>query len=87
MPGVIVSLQVRGEGKRVEKYLRAEAPDATLGSVLPLVKAMLKKPSDHEIGVKYTASHGFKRGKRAAPALRSDEVDQVNGGEPAELTA
>lgn len=64
---MIVSLQVQGSG-RVEKYLRAVTDDDSVETVRKAVTAMLKKPSDFEIGSK-SPKPSFK----AQKVLRGDE--------------
>jgi hypothetical protein len=86
MNAMIVSVQLRGEGKRarVEEYLRCEVQGG-VEEARKAVTAMLKNRSDYAIGKTYSGRPGRKPAK-TAPVMKPDD-DRVADGEPQELTA
>jgi hypothetical protein len=67
--GAIVSIQIPGD-RNHERYLRTVTEDTAVETIRRAVTAMMKKPSDFEIGSR-TAKPTWKR------AVKGDEDAQV----------
>ncbi len=74
MSGAIVSIQLPGDArKNSERYLRAVTEDARVETIREVVTAMMKKPSDFEIGSK-KAKPSYQRARALKKAEEDDHI-------------
>lgn len=74
--GAIVSIQLPGDQrKNSEKYLRAVTEDTRVETIRKAVTAMMKKPSDFEIGNR--AADPFGRRKATVRVIKGDEDERT----------